>query len=193
MSEIEIVPLSAEHVKQLPTLIVGYTTSEKYRVERHEGPLETVFRLQLVALPAPIDISYGDIDEHDLARYSGLVGNGCCLVALVNDRLAGVAVAEPQAWNNILWVWEFHVAPTFQRQGIGRLLMGRLVETAVSRQLRAIVCETQSHNVPAIRFYRWMGFELDGIDISYYTNEDYGLKQNVAVFMKRKIQKSDSN
>ena len=65
--------------------------------------------------------------------------------------------------------------------------MRLLVETAVSLKLRALVCETQSLNVPAIRFYRKMGFTLDGIDLSYYTNEDYHPTQNVAIFMKYKL------
>ena len=187
MSELAIVPLAAAHISQLPSLILGYTTSEKYRVERQETPEEVVFRLQLIRLPEPVRISYSHLDETELARYAGLANNGCCFVALHEEQLVGVAIAEPQAWNNVLNVWEFHVAPDFQRRGVGRLLMGRLVETAVSLQLRALMCETQSLNVPAIRFYRKMGFTLDGIDLSYYTNEDYEPKQDVAIFMKYKI------
>ncbi|MCB8924841.1 MAG: GNAT family N-acetyltransferase [Ardenticatenaceae bacterium] len=187
MSELAIVPLAAAHISQLPSLILGYTTSEKYRIERQETPEEVVFRLQLIRLPEPVRISYSHLDETELARYAGLANNGCCFVALNEEQLVGVVIAEPQAWNNVLNVWEFHVAPDFQRRGVGRLLMGRLVETAVSLQLRALMCETQSLNVPAIRFYRKMGFTLDGIDLSYYTNEDYDPTQNVAIFMKYKI------
>ena len=187
MSELAIVPLAAAHISQLPSLILGYTTSEKYRIERQESPEEVVFRLQLNRLPEPVGISYSHLDEVELARYAGLANNGCCFAAVQAEQLVGVAIAEPQAWNSVLNVWELHVAPDFQRRCVGRLLMGRLVETAVSLQLRALVCETQSLNVPAIRFYRKMGFTLDGIDVSYYTNEDYDPTQNVAVFMKYKI------
>jgi ribosomal protein S18 acetylase RimI-like enzyme len=39
--------------------------------------------------------------------------------------------------------------------------------------LRTLLCETQNTNVPAIRFYRKMGFALEGLDLSHYRNTDY--------------------
>ena len=53
--------------------------------------------------------------------------------------------------------------------------------------LRVLVCETQTTNVPAIDFYRSVGFELDGIDLSYYGNDDVAAGE-VALFMKRKLE-----
>ena len=64
--------------------------------------------------------------------------------------------------------------------------MERVGETAVAHQLRVIVCETQSSNVPAIRAYRRLGFVLDAVDLSFYSNEDVA-QENVAVFMKRYV------
>ncbi len=63
----------------------------------------------------------------------------------------------------------------------------RKVGTVSSQtRLRVIVCETQSDNVPAIRIYRRLGFELEAIDLSFYSNEDV-LQESIAVFMKRKL------
>ncbi|MDE2700419.1 MAG: hypothetical protein OXI23_16220 [Gemmatimonadota bacterium] len=39
--------------------------------------------------------------------------------------------------------------------------------------------------MPAIDFYRGVGFEVEGVDLSYYTNSD--VDGEVAVFMKRKL------
>lgn len=47
--------------------------------------------------------------------------------------------------------------------------------------------ETQNANVPAIDFYRAVGFGLEGVDLSYYSNVDK-LAGEVAVFMKRKLE-----
>jgi ribosomal protein S18 acetylase RimI-like enzyme len=58
---------------------------------------------------------------------------------------------------------------------------------AMETGLRAIICETQNTNVPAIRFYRAVGFGVEGVDISYYTNEDMLPGHTVAVFMKRRL------
>jgi ribosomal protein S18 acetylase RimI-like enzyme len=65
--------------------------------------------------------------------------------------------------------------------------MERLVGSAKAAGLRIIVCETQSTNVPAIRFYRRVGFKMEGIDLSYYSNEDMAPEREVAVFMKRRL------
>ena len=46
---------------------------------------------------------------------------------------------------------------------------------------------TQTTNVPAIDFYRKVGFEVDGIDLSYYGNNDVEAGE-VALFMKRKLE-----
>jgi ribosomal protein S18 acetylase RimI-like enzyme len=64
--------------------------------------------------------------------------------------------------------------------------MDSLAELAGQRGFRALVCETQNYNVPAIQFYRKLGFEIDGIDLSYYTNDDM-TGGEVALFMKRKL------
>jgi ribosomal protein S18 acetylase RimI-like enzyme len=50
--------------------------------------------------------------------------------------------------------------------------------------MRVLVCETQSTNVPAIRFYRALGFVLEGLDLSLYSNHDYP-DGEIAIFMKR--------
>lgn len=55
--------------------------------------------------------------------------------------------------------------------------------------LRCIVCETQSSNVPAIRFYRALGFTVDAVDLSLYSNDDIE-RGEVAVFMKKRISAS---
>ena len=59
-------------------------------------------------------------------------------------------------------------------------------EMATAAGLRTIVCETQNTNVPAIQFYRKLGFRMEGIDISYYTNNDLP-DGEIAVFMKKQI------
>jgi ribosomal protein S18 acetylase RimI-like enzyme len=46
--------------------------------------------------------------------------------------------------------------------------------------------ETQNTNVPAIRFYRSLGFHLEGIDVSFYSNDDL-TSGEVALFLKRRL------
>lgn len=70
-------------------------------------------------------------------------------------------------------MWELHVAETHQRRGIGRQLVEALTEKACAAGLRTLVCETQNTNMPAMRSYWKLGFQIEGIDVSYYSNADY--------------------
>ena len=38
----------------------------------------------------------------------------------------------------------------------------------------------------AIQIYRQLGFRVEGVDLSYYTNEDYP-DGEIAIFMKRRL------
>lgn len=176
----------------------GYETREKYSVEWSESEAETLFRLRLVTLPQPYRKTFEVLPE-DLERYRGVVelGYSFYIPASADSASplssqppgtgwAGVAIAEPQAWNRTLWVWEFNIVAAFQGQGLGRRLMDALAEKAAACGLRALVCETQTTNVPAIRFYRAVGFHAAAIDTSYYTNQDYP-DGEMAIFMKRKV------
>lgn len=95
----------------------------------------------------------------------------------------GIALTEPQAWNRSLMVHELHVAPEYRGQGFGRRLVKSAAAHGRAMGVRCAVCETQSANVPAIRFYRAMGFGLEGVDLSLYTNHDRE-RGEVAILMK---------
>src|SRR6266545_450346 len=77
------------------------------------------------------------------------------------ELLVGLIIAEPQEWNRSLCVWEFHVAATHRRSGIGRQLMACAEEQARRSGLRTIVCETQNTNAAAIMVYRKLGFTIE--------------------------------
>jgi ribosomal protein S18 acetylase RimI-like enzyme len=106
--------------------------------------------------------------------------------AYAGEQLVGIAISEARQWNRSLWIWELMVAKPHQRLGAGRLLVGALAEKACAAGLRVLVAETQNTNAPAIRFYRSVGFEIDGVDLSYYTNTD-AADYEVAIFMKKKL------
>jgi ribosomal protein S18 acetylase RimI-like enzyme len=64
--------------------------------------------------------------------------------------------------------------------------MEAVINQAKDSGLRIVSCETQNTNVPAIRFYQRMGFQIEALDLSLYTNHDFP-EGEIAIWMKRKI------
>lgn len=180
-------PLTAFTLGDLHRLIVGYWTNARYVVTKFESAETITIQLQLVTLDSPRRKQYDPIDDETLQRYTQVAQAGFSFGAYDEEQLIGLALAEPHEWNKSLWVWEFHVAETHQRRGLGRRLMEALADKATAAGLRIIVCETQNTNMPAINFYWAVGFAIEGVDVSYYTNDDLLPDREVAVFMKRRL------
>lgn len=186
---VEIKALQQLEAADILRLNFGYTSSAVYQVSKQETPTRTDIHLEQVALERPY-VKRWETDEEELSMLEEAVSKGFSLGAFVGREMIGIAIAEPRHWNRSLWVWEFHISPAHQRKGIGNQLMRALIQKAREARLRILVCETQNTNAPAIAFYRKMGFELDGIDLSYYTNRDLAAGE-VAIFMKYKIEPED--
>lgn len=178
--------LSSIDTSLLERLITGYTSMETYRVTRVETADTIRFELRLTPLEQPFVKRYPPHDSTELQRYRDLAAAGHAFGAFEGETCIGIALCEPQRWNSSLYVWEFHIALEFQRQGIGRALMAAVEAHARDEGLRCIVCETQTTNMPAIRFYRTLSFTVDAVDISLYANDDIE-RGEIAVFMKKRV------
>ena len=183
---LEIRPLLQWEPDDLRCLMTGYTSDVKYQVSKRESVQQCVLALELVALPQPWHKRYDDLDAEALDRYQQMLACGFSFGAYDGRQCVGIALAEPEYWNKSLWVWELHVAETHRRLGIGRRLVDALSEQGRAAGLRILVCETQNTNVPAIRFYCKVGFSVEGIDLSYYSNDDFP-DGEIAVFMKKRL------
>ncbi len=164
--------------------MAGYVSTDRYQISKSETADEFCFILKRQKLDAPY-VKRWSFSEDDFKNYSGLVNQELSLGAYDAGQLVGIAISEKIEWNRSLWIREFGVAESYRRKGVGRQLMAKAAEVAKAEGLRILVCETQNTNVPAIDFYRSVGFEVDGVDLSYYTNSD--VEGEVVVFMKRKL------
>jgi len=173
--------LSPDDFKRVMT---GYSSTRKYVIEKTETTDLTTIAMRLTSLAEPYAKTFPQPPE-EMVRYQQIIKQGTSLGAYNNDRLVGLAIAERRDWNRSLWVWEIGVEKQLRRTGVGTKLVEALTRLAKVLNLRIIVCETQNTNVPAIEFYRKTGFEVEGIDLSYYTNND--LTGEVAIFMKKKL------
>lgn len=183
---IEIRPLKSISASEIHDIGGGYTSPSRYVVSKVESPERTVITLELTPLDKPYVKQWDPSDEVEEKRDQQCVAEGYSLGAYDGDQMAGLAVIEPRWWNRTFFIWEFHVAEAYRRKGIGRHLMEAVVAEARQAGFRVVALETQSTNLPAISFYRSVGFEIDALDLSLYTNTD-AINGEVAIFMKRKL------
>lgn len=93
------------------------------------------------------------------------VGYGCWLMEL-GAGIGGYGVLS-------LVVGEAHllnicVAPEWQGQGYGRLLLDHFIRIAGERRAYQMLLEVRPSNKPALRLYRSRGFEQVGLRKNYY-------------------------
>jgi ribosomal protein S18 acetylase RimI-like enzyme len=169
----------------LARIAPGYTSYSRYAITR----TTTTDGVVMAARREPLDqphVKQWEFYADELAHYKQVLEAGYSFGAYDGDLLVGLIITEPRDWNGSLWVWEFHVAPTHQRLGIGRRLMDEVAAKGAAADYRIIVCEAQNTNGDGIDAYRALGFGIEGIDLSYYSNTDYP-DGEVAVFMKRPL------
>ena len=183
---IEIRSLTGLTLSDLKQVASGYSSDSKFVVVYTSAEDQVTFNLQLVALDEPF-VKKFDHNNDIVQHYERLLKDGFSFGAYDRDLLIGLVIGEPHEWNSSLSVWEFHVVEAYRNEGIGKRLMEYVAEKAKNAEFRTIVCETQNTNVTAIKVYRKLGFEIEGIDISYYSNDDYP-DGEIAVFMKRSLE-----
>ena len=167
----------------------GYESRERYRAKKTESEKKIVIGLELVKSKVPYIKKWGQ-SPSDAERRREIIAKGLSYGAFAGGRMVGALVMERRAWNGTLHVEDLEVMPDWRGRGVGRMLMARADEVARELGVRAISLETQNTNVPAIRFYRKNGYEIDCIDLSLYTNRD-AEDGEVAIIMKKKLLSGD--
>jgi len=185
IQDIEIRPLQQLNSADFQLIASGYISDCKYEVMYSETRDHVSIDLQLVRLDEPYH-KFWEYDDKTLQRYNQLLSKNYSFGAYESGVLVGMALAEPREWNRSMWVWEFHVGEAHRGLGIGKQLMTCVAKKAKADGFRTIVCETQNTNATAIQIYHRLGFRAEGVDISYYSNQDYP-DGEVAIFMKCRL------
>ena len=90
------------------------------------------------------------------------------VVALEDERICGFVAAGYQAWNRRLTLWHLYIDGPQRGRGMARLLVDRAEEYGSTRGALSMWLEASSLNVPGVRVYRRLGFELCGMDRTLY-------------------------
>lgn len=85
-----------------------------------------------------------------------------CLVAESGDEIIGFALGTTiekshSAWKYGYLVW-LGVKPEFQRVGVAEKLFRRFKDIMLRCNVRMLLVDTQSENLPALHFFRKLGF-----------------------------------
>lgn len=100
--------------------------------------------------------------------------------------IEGFTAARRTAWNRGAELTALFVAPDRRGRGVGRALLAAAVAFAREAQARCLHVETQSCNVPAIRFYERAGFRFCGLHTALYDPATVA-PDEVALFFTRSL------
>ncbi|MTI94118.1 MAG: ribosomal-protein-alanine N-acetyltransferase [Firmicutes bacterium] len=137
---------------------------------------------QCFTTPWSSGVFSGEVRENPYAQY---------LVAQTGDGevigYAGIWLVLDEAH-----VTNIAVAPNWQRRGIARKLLRRLLQLSLHEGARRMTLEVRKSNIPAQKLYLGLGFKEAGIRPRYYTdnNEDAVIMwlDDIAAWLERNEQ-----
>lgn len=147
-------------------LTFDYDTAAYYALELAQTPtrFEAAFQRKDMPRVHKHFVSMLFQSHWDDPRCFGLLNN--------ENTLCAVLEVTREEWSNRLRITNLSVFEGYRRRGYGSLLMCKAKAVARALGCRAMILETHSCNVGAIRFYLEQGFSFMGFDACAYTNED---------------------
>lgn len=134
--------------------------------------IEGFRKMQLDDVPAIIDIENA-VYSHP---WSASIFNDCmtvgynCWVYLEQNTLLAYGLVSVAA--NEAHILNLCVLPSAQSRGLGRLMLGKLMQLAAERQGNSIFLEVRESNVVAQALYDKEGFNRIGLRKGYYPGEE---------------------
>lgn len=106
------------------------------------------------------------------------------MVAVAEEDLVGFAASWYSSWNRREVLAHLYVDRSWRRRGAARALLQVVQDAARQHGARQVWLETQNVNLPAVRAYRALGFEVVGLDRTLY---DGAVAHEVALFMAKPL------
>jgi len=149
-------PADADAIAQLDT---SYSTDAIYAVDQSSTGI--LLREVKLAHPLtklfPLDDLKNETRPWDFAQ-----------LAVDDERVCGFAAAGYQPWNRRLILWHLYVDRPYRNRGIARSLVDSVAQHGLQRGALNLWLETSNLNLPGIRAYRRLRFELCGADTTLY-------------------------
>ena len=118
-------------------------------------------------------------DEIDYTTYISNPEKDVFFAFAGNDLAGQIRVLK--WWNAYAYIGSIVVDRKYRRQGVGRVLIEKVVDWAKTNGCPGLMLETQNNNVPACRLYESCGFVLGGFDEYLYKGLN-GATDDVALY-----------
>ena len=106
-------------------------------------------------------------------------------LALDADQAVGVIATQHEVWNRRVIIWHLYVNTSHRRRGIGKRLLNTALAAAREAGARTAWLETTNLNLPGVRAYERLGFQLCGLDTSLY--DATASEGEIALFLCRSL------
>lgn len=184
-------PMTAGDLLALDQIDPEFVAHSFLDLERSDDGIAPTFRFVERPLDTPFVKREGyryDADQLEQSRYRlQHAEDALMLVAEVGGRLVAVLEVEGEDWRNTALIWALFVDREWRGKGVGVQLLQAAEAWAAEGEYRAVVLETQSNNVPALRFYLRHGYRIVGFDTHFYSNEDQA-RGEIALFLYKELE-----
>lgn len=166
-------PADADAVTKMD---ISFSTNERYVLDRSSSGilLREVELGQPLTKRFPLDDLKNENRPWDFAQ-----------LAIDDGRVCGFAAAGYQEWNRRLILWHLYIDWSYRNLGIARSLVDSVAQHGLQIGALNLWLETSNLNVPGIRAYRRLGFELCGADTTLYLGTPAASEQ--ALFFARAL------
>jgi ribosomal protein S18 acetylase RimI-like enzyme len=114
----------------------------------------------------------GDEPQFLLKQIVTGADEGAALLAEHDEMKVALLLAQADPALDVMRLLDLRVDFDHRRQGLATAMLYQLIAAAREAELRAVVTETRTDNVPAARFLSKCGFDLTGLDTHRRSNHD---------------------
>lgn len=172
MPQIQVRPAVIEDIPKLMEIDHSYHTDHVWQLDfiNEERYIGINFREN--RLPRSVKVEYPRSTKRMMKDW---IHRDALLVALFEKQpVAYVSISTDLAPLSG-WITDLAVNPNYRHQGIATALIMAGQEWATQQQLRRMIVDMQSKNIPSIRLFRKMGFEFCGYNDHFYANQDIAI------------------
>jgi GNAT superfamily N-acetyltransferase len=105
-------------------------------------------------------------------QITGGVEDGMAVVAVHDDQILGLILAQPRADTGVLEVVDLRVEFDHRREGLASAMLFQAIQLAKDLEMRAVLIQTQANNHPLAVLLAKLQFVMSGLDTQRKSNHD---------------------